>query len=95
MTASATDEISAGETSAVHFFQVTFPDGHPSGIERENLVIKSGPAGLALGDELVFEGRVAVSGNLYRQFAEFTLSVFRLLPLRVLPAGLATASLRA
>jgi len=49
------------------------PDGHPSGIERKNLVIKAGPAGLVLGDELGFESGVAIARHFNRQFAEFAL----------------------
>ena len=67
-------------------------DRHPSGVERQNLVVKAAPAGLVLRDQLRLKGAVAVTRDFDRQFAELSLQVFLLLPLRVLPAGFSTGS---
>jgi hypothetical protein len=61
--------------SAVHFFKVTldFPHRHAARIQRQDLVVEAGPAGLMFGNELRFEAAVAVPRNLKGQAAEIAL----------------------
>jgi hypothetical protein len=47
-----------------------FPHRHAPGIQRQDLVVKAGPAGLVLGDDLGFKVAVAVTRDVDRQFAE-------------------------
>ena len=53
--------------------RLDFTDGHSSGVERQNLVVKAAPAGLVLRDQLWLEGAMAVTRNFDGQFAELAL----------------------
>ena len=50
-----------------------FPDSHSPGVKRQNLVVKTPPAGLMLRDELGLKGPMPVPGNLDGQLAQFPL----------------------
>lgn len=62
------------------------PNRHASGVEREDLVVESCPAGLVLRDKLRLEAAVSVPGDINRQLTKFALE--RLLALAV--TGVAT-----
>ena len=57
------------------FFKMTLDltDRHATGIQGKNLVIKVGPAGLVLGDDLWLEAAEAVAENFDSQFAKVAL----------------------
>jgi len=44
-----------------------FPNGHSTGVERQYLVVKTGPARLVFGNQLRFESAVAITWNFNRQ----------------------------
>lgn len=50
---------------AVPFLQMPldFPNRHVAGVERQDLDVKAGPAGLVLEDALGLEAAVAVTGG--------------------------------
>lgn len=50
---------------AVPFLQMSldFPNRHVAGVERQDLDVKAGPAGLVLEDALGLEAAVAVTGG--------------------------------
>ena len=60
---------------AVHFFEMAlnFAHRHAAGIQRQNLVVKAGPAGLMFGNELRLETAVAIPWDLDGQGTEIAL----------------------
>lgn len=60
--------------SAIHFSKVLldFTHRHATGIQRDDLVIKAHPASLMLGNDLWLKTAFTVTGDLDRQFSEFT-----------------------
>jgi hypothetical protein len=69
-----------------------FTPRHPSRVKRQIPLVKACLSGLVLGNELRLKAAVAVTRDVNRQFAKIAFERFLLLPLQVLPAGLATAS---
>ena len=60
---------------AVHLLQVRLDlaHRHAAGVQRQDLVVEAGPAGLVLGNQLRLEAALAVAGHLDRQRAELAL----------------------
>jgi len=59
----------------VHFFQMRLDlaHGHATRIQRQDLVVEAGPAGLVLGNQLWLEATVPITRDLDRQLAELAL----------------------
>lgn len=67
-----------GDVDAIQVLQLRLDiaGGYPSGIQRQNLAIKTGKASLALLDEPGVKGAVSVSGNADLGFTKLTLDRF-------------------
>jgi hypothetical protein len=61
---------------------------HAAGVERDDLVVKAAPAGLVFGDQLGFEGAMAVARHLDGQLTELTLERFAPLAVAGIAAGI-------
>lgn len=76
MKASVSEEIKISETSLPYIFlqvALNFPHCHAEGVERHNLVVKAGLAGLVFGDNLRLEGAGTISRDLNEQGAKVAL----------------------
>lgn len=60
---------------------------HAAGVQGDDLVVEAGPAGLVLGDQLGFEGALAVAPHLDGQFAELALERLPALAVASVAAG--------
>jgi hypothetical protein len=59
----------------------------PAGIQRNDLVVEAGPAGLVLGHQLRLERTLAITRNLQRQLAEIPLERLAAVAIAGIAAG--------